>query len=99
MTRPVISQKINKSKVALKSISVVSVIKLSLVAATCQDITTHLGIKNYQCDICNKAFIHIGHLLHHKLTHSTIKKYECDLCNRTFTMLIGLSHHKLTQTH
>ena len=40
--------------------------------------------KPYECDVCNKRFSQLSHLVTHKRTHTGDKPYECDVCNKRF---------------
>lgn len=48
----------------------------------------------YECDICQRKFIHPASLRIHKSTHSTVSPYSCDECGASFKNMIYLSHHK-----
>ena len=55
-----------------------------------------LGIKNYQCNTCNKSFFRASDLEHHTLgTHMGIRKHKCDVCDKSFRDAQDLSDHKL----
>jgi hypothetical protein len=44
----------------------------------------HLGIKEFKCDICDKAFSQKGSLvLHVNRIHKQLKNYRCELCSYT----------------
>lgn len=42
------------------------------------------GIKEYQCDICDKAFFDERALRVHKVCHNEERPYVCDVCSKSF---------------
>lgn len=48
----------------------------------------------YECDICQRKFIHPASLRIHKSTHSTTSPFSCDECGASFKNMIYLTHHK-----
>ncbi|XP_063371622.1 zinc finger protein 624-like [Cydia amplana] len=41
---------------------------------------THMGERNYKCDICSKMFFNRTHLKKHQITHSDVREYACAVC-------------------
>ncbi|XP_059176130.1 zinc finger protein 234-like [Physella acuta] len=45
------------------------------------------GVENVQtCDICQKSFVSIAHLLSHQLMHTPLQLYICSHCDRGFNL-------------
>ena len=55
---------------------------------------THLGIKNFGCEYCDKKFVQKGALITHRRIHTGEKPYSCSYCNRSFAAHSGLLQHK-----
>lgn len=54
----------------------------------------HIATKDFQCDICSKAFIYKSDINRHILTqHSHQRSYKCKLCDRAFTQSGHLTAH------
>ena len=56
----------------------------------------HLGLKKYQCDVCEFATAYAQHLRNHKEAKHEGKRYNCDLCTSTFSLKSNLDNHKKT---
>ena len=56
-------------------------------------INSHLGIKNFKCEICEKKFAEKGTLYTHYITHSNNFNKKCDLCNYKCTSDTLLKFH------
>ena len=56
-------------------------------------INSHLGIKNFKCEICEKKFAEKGTLITHYITHSKNFDKKCDLCNYKCTTDTLLKFH------
>ena len=53
----------------------------------------HTGIKDYQCEVCEKKFCQKSNLKRHMLTHTKVKDYECDICKMKFSLKSSLVRH------
>lgn len=56
--------------------------------------TTHLNIKRYMCDVCQKLFASKQNLLEHKFIHTGDKPFICKVCGDSFRQASQLSLHK-----
>ena len=53
----------------------------------------HTGIKDFQCEVCEKKFYKKSSLKQHMLTHTKVKDYECDICKKKFSQKNHLVQH------
>ncbi|XP_044731247.1 zinc finger protein 184-like [Chrysoperla carnea] len=53
--------------------------------------------KRFTCDVCDKKFARMSHLLEHNLIHSKEKNYSCDRCGKKFTRQSSLNRHNRQQ--
>lgn len=51
------------------------------------------GIRNYQCDVCSKAFKTKRHLVTHLNIHYDIRNHKCTICDRDFVQKTSLNVH------
>ena len=54
----------------------------------------HLGIKEYECLICNNTFASRLSLRVHQRIHNNEKSFECNVCGKFFRQLPTLKRHK-----
>merc|ERR1719222_690827 len=55
---------------------------------------SHLGIKDYTCDLCGKGFAHTQILKRHvEQFHSEKNEFNCHLCEKNFKYKNSLSQH------
>lgn len=52
----------------------------------------------FQCDICNRNFVHKSHLVRHSMVHSGSKPYRCDQCEKSFNRKEHLQRHVIVHT-
>ncbi|XP_072023716.1 uncharacterized protein [Amphiura filiformis] len=57
-----------------------------------------LSQKLYQCEYCQKCFVHEGRFKGHVLTHTNEKAYQCDYCQKCFRWRKCLKRHLQTHT-
>lgn len=57
-----------------------------------------LGLKPFNCDVCDKTFPSIQNLNRHKLTHADEKPFKCDMCDKGFLTVENLNRHKRIHT-
>ena len=56
--------------------------------------TVHEGIKNHQCQFCDKKFGQSDNLKRHvKIVHEGIKDHQCKICNKKFGTSGNLKRH------
>ena len=56
--------------------------------------SVHEKVKNYKCDICDKAFSRYGALkIHVNSVHEELKNHKCDLCDKAYSQLCQLKLH------
>ena len=54
----------------------------------------HEGLKNYKCDLCDKAFSQLSNVKAHiKSVHEGIKNHKCDFCEKAFSEHGTLKRH------
>ena len=53
----------------------------------------HTGIKEHQCEVCEKKFSRKSNLNVHILTHTKVKAHECDICKKKFNLKGDLVSH------
>lgn len=56
-------------------------------------LTSHVGIKPYKCEHCNKFFARKYHLERHVVVHTGIKEYQCEYCGKHFCTKGNLLAH------
>ena len=57
---------------------------------------THLGVKQYKCDLCGDGFTRKNDVKrHHKLIHDKPRNHQCDLCHKYFITEENLKVHKI----
>ncbi|XP_015113128.1 zinc finger protein 468 isoform X2 [Diachasma alloeum] len=64
----------------------------------CQDLAKHIKdvhnrVRNYECDICQKAFAGKGARDDHRRTHTGERPYKCEHCSKTFKTLNSVYVH------
>lgn len=57
---------------------------------------THTGEKNFECPICNKAFVQKCSLTRHVQTHSEETPFQCTQCEKPFKLKEYLVTHLKT---
>ena len=61
-------------------------------------VKTHSGLREWQCDLCEKAFYTKGNLLvHRRGVHTESGPFLCDLCGATFKSKGSLRAHHMDQ--
>ena len=55
--------------------------------------TVHEGVKNYECNICQKKFSQKHHLARHVFLHGGVRPFECKVCNKRFITNYSLVMH------
>ena len=61
-------------------------------------LAVHENVRDYQCDICKKAFPLKGDLNKHVQTvHEKIQAFQCQLCNHAHSSKSNLRKHILTK--
>ena len=58
----------------------------------------HKGIKNYQCQICDKRFATAASLREHASQHSGMNTHACKICRKEFKRVQNVRQH-LIWTH
>ena len=53
----------------------------------------HTGMKDFQCELCEKKFSAKGNLKRHMLIHTKVKAHECDICKKKFSIKYSLVQH------
>lgn len=56
-------------------------------------VQTHLGDRQYRCDVCKKCFVRQHDLKRHSKIHTGIKPYPC-LCGNSFARHDALTRHR-----
>jgi len=60
----------------------------------------HTDERNFQCDMCEKAFRQLSTLTQHKASkHSNSKPYVCEICTKSFCRVSILINHKKTHAN
>uniref|UniRef100_A0A1B0GH19 Putative c2h2-type zn-finger protein n=1 Tax=Lutzomyia longipalpis TaxID=7200 RepID=A0A1B0GH19_LUTLO len=59
---------------------------------------THLGVKEYVCEVCNKAFGSSHNLRVHKIVHSGNKPFLCRTCGKSFARRAEVRDHERIHT-
>ena len=54
----------------------------------------HEGIKNHQCDVCEKKFASKNEVKEHMTMHTGEKAYKCEECGKAFSQLSSLYGHR-----
>ena len=54
---------------------------------------THLDVKPFQCDQCDKSFAQLINMLNHKKTHQKELEYKCEVCDAGFRKQSTLIKH------
>lgn len=54
--------------------------------------------RSFQCEVCNKIFVHKSHLARHSLMHSGMKPFKCDQCDKGFYRKEHLQRHVVVHT-
>ncbi len=60
--------------------------------------TTHLGLKLFKCERCDKTFVRGDKLKIHMRTHTGEKPHQCDTCGKSFSQITHLNTHRRTHT-
>lgn len=60
--------------------------------------STHIDVKLFKCDICDKSFAQSIYLKAHKRIHSGEKPFICDTCGKAFNQSSNLQTHIKTHT-
>lgn len=65
-----------------------------------QSTYTHPGSKlpRFQCDVCQRNFVHKSHLVRHSMVHTGSKPYRCDQCDKSFNRKEHLQRHVIVHT-
>ena len=58
---------------------------------------SHLKIKPYPCELCNKAFSFKQALEAHMTMHTKQGKHRCQQCGKIYTVSASLRRHRLVQ--
>ena len=65
-----------------------------------QTLTNHIrnkhsnNVRNFQCDLCDKAYKTASALHNHRIYHSDDPKYPCDYCEKKFHFNFLLQQHE-----
>lgn len=60
---------------------------------------THLQIRKYQCDICDRRFTNQRNVNEHRRLHTEERPYKCETCNKLFKQQASLFiHRRIHQT-
>lgn len=54
--------------------------------------------RSFQCEVCDKVFVHKSHLARHSLMHSGEKPFKCDQCDKGFYRKEHLQRHVVLHT-
>ena len=54
----------------------------------------HAESRDYNCEICGKAFKMPDVLKKHRLIHDNERKYKCNICGKGFNASGSLWHHR-----
>lgn len=52
----------------------------------------------FQCDVCQRNFVHKSHLVRHSMVHTGNKPYRCDQCDKSFNRKEHLQRHVIVHT-
>jgi len=58
--------------------------------------TVHLGIKEFQCEVCSVQLSTKHYLKEHLRTHSQDRPIKCEICGKTFQVKANLRQHMKT---
>lgn len=59
---------------------------------------THIGIKNFQCDLCGMKFLYKSYVQNHlKVVHLKVKNFKCEICG--FLMYSKTHYREHKKTH
>lgn len=53
---------------------------------------------SFQCEVCQRQFVHKSHLVRHSMVHTGTKPYRCDQCDRGFNRKEHLQRHVIVHT-
>lgn len=61
------------------------------------------GLKQCECSVCGKVFVHLSLLNRHILAHSGYKpygkkQYKCEQCGKFFVSVPGVRRHRITHS-
>lgn len=54
--------------------------------------------QRFQCDLCERSFVHKSHLVRHSMVHTGTKPYSCDQCDKSFKRKEHLQRHVIVHT-